>query len=72
MLSVRADLIVTRLLSEEGKHDMLDGSLTDEALYCHVKCWIEAGMPDYANGKFEPYAGEPEKPMARYRGNGKR
>jgi hypothetical protein len=51
MLCVRADLISTRLLSTEDKNDMLNGLLPEEVLFLAVKCWIAAGMPDYANGK---------------------
>ena len=71
MLCVKAELISTRLLSKEDKQDMLDGLVTDEALYTHVKCWMEAGMPNYAEGKTEPYRPDVDLPMARYRGNGK-
>lgn len=71
MLCVKAELISTRLLSVDDKKDMLAGKLSIESLIIHVKVWIEAGMPDYANGKFEPYKPPPELPMQRYRGSGK-
>lgn len=71
MLCVKADLISTRLLSYEDKQDMLDGLITDEALFVAVKAWMSAGMPDCANGKTEPYEPISEKPMSRYRGMGK-
>ena len=47
-------LIVTRLLSEEDKDDMRNGDLPIESLECHIKVWLEAGMPDYAHGLTEP------------------
>ena len=34
---------------------MLDGNLSDEALEQHVKVWMDAGMPDYANGRNVTY-----------------
>ena len=55
MLCIKAELISTRLLSKEDKDDMLNGLIPLESLVYAVKCWIKAGMPDYANGKFEPY-----------------
>jgi hypothetical protein len=55
MLCVKAELISTRLLSDEDKQDMLNGRLPLEALIAHVKIWISNGMPDYAHGKTEPY-----------------
>ena len=54
MLCVKADLIRTRLLSEEDKHDMLNGDLPIDTLVCGVKTWMDAGMPDYAHGLSEP------------------
>lgn len=70
-LGVSPKLISTRLLSNEDKQDMLEGLIPDEALECHVKCWMEAGMPDYANGLTERYKPAPDLPMNRYRGIGK-
>lgn len=70
MLCVKADLISTRLLSKEDKQDMLNGLVPDETLFVAVKCWMKAGMPDYANGHTEPYKAAYELPMKRYRGNG--
>lgn len=70
-LGVSPKLISTRLLSNDDKHDMLNGLVTDEALLCHVKCWMQAGMPNYAEGKTEPHRPPEELPMSRYRGIGK-
>lgn len=71
MLCVKAQLISSRLLSKEDKQDMLSGLISVEDLIVQVKAWIEAGMPDYANGKFEPYRHKREEPLSRYRGIGK-
>lgn len=71
-LGVSPKLISTRLLSKEDKQDMLNGLIPDETLFVAVKCWMEAGMPDYANGNTARYKPSPELPMKRYRGNGKR
>ncbi len=71
MLCVKTDLISTRLLSKEDKHDMLNGLVPVETLIIAVKCWMNVGMPDYANGHTEPLRHEPELPMQRYRGYGK-
>lgn len=68
-LGVSPKLISTRLLSKEDKQDMLDGLIPDEALFVHVKCWIEAGMPNYSEGQTEPYKPSSDLPMSRYRGN---
>lgn len=70
MLCVKADLISTRLLSKEDKQDMLSGLVPDETLFVAVKCWIEARMPNYANGDTEPYRPQYKLPMSMYRGNG--
>lgn len=70
-LGVSPKLISTRLLSNDDKQDMVEGLIPDEALECHVRCWMEAGMPDYANGHTEPYRPKDDLPMNRYRGNGK-
>jgi len=70
-LGVSPKLISTRLLSKDDKQDMLNGLLPDEALDVHVKCWIEAGKPNYAIGSDEPYKPSEELPMSRYRGRGK-
>jgi hypothetical protein len=51
---VSPKLIATRLLSEDDKQDMLRGDLPIEALECAVRLWMDAGMPDYANGLTEP------------------
>lgn len=57
-LCARAQLIATRLLTEEDKNDMRQGNLSIEVLEDHIKVWIENGMPDYAHGKHETYAEE--------------
>jgi hypothetical protein len=69
-LGVSPKLISTRLLSKEDKQDMLNGLIPDEALECHVKVWMDNGMPDYANGSDARYKPAPELPMQRYRGRG--
>lgn len=70
-LCVKAELISTRLLSKEDKQDMLNGLVPVDTLMTAVKCWIKAGMPDYANGKTDPYKPAEQKSMSRYRGHGK-
>lgn len=70
MLCVKADLISTRLLSKEDKQDMLSGLVPDEALFVAVRCWMEAGMPDYANGNTAIYRTDYKLSMRMYRGNG--
>jgi hypothetical protein len=70
-LGVSPNLIATRLLSNDDKQDMLNGLIPDEALETSVKCWMEAGMPDYANGHTAPYRPKDGLPMQRYRGMGK-
>ena len=57
MLCVKADLISMRLLSLEDKQDMLNGLIETETLFLAVKAWMNSGMPDYANGKIEPFMG---------------
>ena len=52
---MKAELISTRLLSKEDKQDMLNGLVPVETLMTAVKCWMAAGMPDYANGLTDPY-----------------
>lgn len=52
---VSPKLIATRLLSKEDKDDMLRGNLPIESLECAVKMWVDAGLPDYANGFTEPF-----------------
>ena len=54
-------LISTRLLSEDDKQDMLNVNVPIESLITHVKVWMANKMPDYANGKFEPYKPIDEK-----------
>jgi hypothetical protein len=70
-LGVSPKLISTRLLSIDDKNDMLNGLLPDETLFVAVKCWMEAGMPNYAIGSYERYKPAPVLPMQRYRGIGK-
>jgi len=53
---VKAELITTRLLSDDDKNDMMNGDLPIEALQTHVAIWVHYGMPDYRNAKFVPYA----------------
>jgi len=50
---------------------MLAGLVPVDTLICHVRVWMENGMPDYANGHTEPYKHPDAKPMSRYRGYGK-
>ncbi|HWI48384.1 MAG TPA: hypothetical protein VNU45_09210 [Rummeliibacillus sp.] len=57
MLCVKAELISTKLLSSEDKQDMLDGVITDEALFFAVKGWMEAGMPDYSGSSVNDAGG---------------
>ena len=42
-------LISTKLLSEQDKHDMLAGILSDEALDESVKVWVAGRAPDLSN-----------------------
>lgn len=62
-LGVSPKLISIRLLSKDDKQDMLNGLVPDETLETAVKCWMEAGMPDYANGNDERYKPSAELPM---------
>ncbi len=55
MLCVKAELISTRLLSEDDKRDMLNGLVEVDTLITHVKAWIDAKHPDYANGHTDWY-----------------
>jgi len=54
-MCVKAELISTRLLSDEDKQDMLDGKVPIEALVTAVEMWKAAGMPNYAHGDTTPY-----------------
>lgn len=47
-------LISERLLDAQDKCDMLNGEIPVEMLEVAVKAWMDAGMPDYANGHTEP------------------
>ena len=69
-LGVSPKLISTRLLSSDDKNDMLSGLINDDSLATAVEVWIEAGMPDYANGNTAPYRPSNDLPMNRYRGMG--
>lgn len=60
-MCVKAELISTRLLSEEDKKDMLDGSLTDDVLLTAVKAWRDNGMRDYSNGNTAPLSHDNKK-----------
>ena len=55
-LCARAPLVTTRLLALEDKNDLRAGNLSIEALECGIRTWIQNGMPDYANGKNDPYS----------------
>jgi hypothetical protein len=72
MMCVKAELISTRLLSIDDKQDMVAGLLPVDCLITGVRTWCKAGMPDYANGKFDVYREIVEKPMKRYRCHGTR
>jgi hypothetical protein len=67
---VSPNLIATRLLSGDDKADMMNGLLGTDSLVTGVRVWVNAGMPDYANGHTEPYRPKDGKPMQRYRGMG--
>ena len=71
MMCVKAELISINLLSKEDKQDMLNGLLPDEALLLHVKCWIEAGMPNYNSSELPSNLNADEKPLKRYWRDGK-
>jgi hypothetical protein len=70
-LGVSPKLIASRLLSKDDKDDMLKGLLDDEMLEVAVKAWMDARMPDYANGHTSPYVPRSDKPLSTYRGTGK-
>lgn len=53
-MGVKAEVISTRILSKDDKDDMMAGNLPIDALECAVKCWLNAGEPDYANGSTKP------------------
>jgi hypothetical protein len=54
-LGASPKLISTRLLSTDDKKDMVEGHLDDVSLETAVEVWIKNKIPDYANGKTEPY-----------------
>ena len=68
-LGVSPKLISERLLSPDDKKDMLEGRLTDEALFVAVKCWIEAGMPNCFLGDLKPYIPPKSKTLSKVLGN---
>ncbi len=51
-------LISERLLSQEDKEDMKNGLLPEISLEAHIRAWMGAGSPDYANGGTLPYEQE--------------
>lgn len=53
-LGVSPNLIATRLLGASDKHLMLDGEIDEDVLRAAVKCWMDAGVPNYAEGSLEP------------------
>lgn len=72
MVCVKAELISTRLLSEQDKQDMLDGVLGVDSLVTGVRVWVDNGMPNYSDGSGDSYKPKLKLPMQRYRGVGKR
>jgi len=63
-------LISSRLLIKQDKEDMLNGLVSSQMLETAVKCWMKAGMPDYVNGKNEPYVTGGEPVGRKYKGYG--
>lgn len=57
-LGVSPKLISLRLLNEQDKNDIRQGVLNYDALKLNIELWRDNGMPDYANGKLEPYEAE--------------
>lgn len=49
-LGVSPNLISSRLLDPYDKELMLSGEVTFEILCVATKMWMDAAMPDYANG----------------------
>lgn len=43
------------MLSEADKEAMINEDITLDVLRVAAKLWIDAGMPDYTNGLYEPY-----------------
>lgn len=41
-------------LGASDKHLMLDGEIDEDVLRVAVKCWMDAGVPNYAEGSSEP------------------
>jgi len=66
MLCVKAELISTRLLSAEDKQDMQQGLISTDSLITAVKVWMNAKMPDYANGHTEAYKAPESKVVRMY------
>lgn len=58
-LGIELKLIATRLMSEDDKNDMRNGELPIESLECHIKSWVQNGIPDYAHGLTEPMENSP-------------
>lgn len=53
-LGISPNLIATRLLDASDKHLMLDGEIDENVLRVAVKCWMDAGVPNYAEGSSKP------------------
>lgn len=49
-IGVSPSLISERLLSKEDKHAMLNDEISEETLMVAIQAWVNAGMPNYANG----------------------
>jgi hypothetical protein len=45
---------------------MLNGLVPIDSIITAVKVWISNGMPDYANGKTDPYKAPEVKPLPKY------
>lgn len=67
-LGVSPRLISTRLLSDDDKQDMINSLISQDELETAVKVWMNNNMPDYANGKLEPYMALYDDKVRRYRG----
>lgn len=52
---VSPNLLSTRLLDASDKQLMMDGEITTDVLDVAVRCWIECGVPNYADGSSEPF-----------------
>lgn len=58
VLGISPRLITERLLDEIDKNDIRQGVLNYDALKLNIELWRDNGMPDYANGKLQPYESE--------------